>query len=353
MNHLQITNVAKSFGKTQVLVDISLAVLSQTTTAIVGPSGSGKTTLLRLIAGFAAPDAGSISIGGASVAETGFLVPAHRRNIGYVAQDGALFPHLSVGRNIAFGLNSRARTVQKRVDELLEMVSLEPSFARRQPHELSGGQQQRVALARALANEPQLMLLDEPFSSLDAGLRVATRKAVAATPKQAGVTTVLVTHDQGEALSFADQVAVMRDGRLSQAGSPFVVYSRPADRQTAEFLGDAVILDAELHGTMATCCLGEIPVKGKAVDGPVQLMLRPEQIRIVENGPIRGTVVDSDYFGPETTVRIRLFPKPDGADDNASSRQMITIRHWNAVLARPGGELCLRVVGEAVVFPAS
>lgn len=351
MNHLQITNVAKSFDRTTVLADVSLTVHAQTTTAIVGPSGSGKTTLLRLIAGFTAPDAGSISIGGAPMADGRRLVPAHRRNVGYVAQDGALFPHLSVGRNIAFGLAGRGRSVQKRVGELLEMVSLEPSFALRQPHELSGGQQQRVALARALAKEPQLMLLDEPFSSLDAGLRVATRKAVAATLKQAGVTTVLVTHDQGEALSFADQVAVMRGGRLAQTGSPFVVYTRPADRQTAEFLGDAVILDAELHGTVATCCLGQIPVKGRAADGPVQLMLRPEQIRVVENSPIRGTVVDSDYFGPETTVRIQLHPEPAGGA--ASAQETIIIRHWNALLARPGGELCLRVVGDAVVFPTA
>ncbi|WP_035782715.1 ABC transporter ATP-binding protein [Arthrobacter sp. H14] len=343
MNHLQIANVAKTFHRTEVLTDVSLTVHAETTTAIVGPSGSGKTTLLRLIAGFTAPDAGSISIGGTPMADGGRLVPAHRRNVGYVAQDGALFPHLSVGRNIAFGLTGHGKTVQKRVDELLEMVSLEPSYSKRQPHELSGGQQQRVALARALAKEPQLMLLDEPFSSLDAGLRVATRKAVAATLRRAGVTTVLVTHDQGEALSFADQVAVMRAGRLTQTGSPFVVYTRPADRQTAEFLGDAVILDAELHGTVATCCLGAIPVKGRAEDGPVQLMLRPEQIRVVDESPVRGTVVDSDYFGPETTVRIQLHAEPE----------TITIRHWNALLARPGEELCLRVVGEAVVFPES
>lgn len=343
MNHLQISNVAKSFDRTMVLADVSLTVHAQTTTAIVGPSGSGKTTLLRLIAGFTAPDAGSISIGGNPMADGGRLIPAHRRNVGYVAQDGALFPHLSVGRNIAFGLSGRGRMVQKRVNELLEMVSLEPSFARRQPHELSGGQQQRVALARALAKEPQLMLLDEPFSSLDAGLRVATRKAVAATLRNAEVTTVLVTHDQAEALSFADQVAVMRAGQLAQTGSPFVVYTRPADRQTAEFLGDAVILDAELRGTVATCCLGAIPVKDRADDGPVQLMLRPEQIRVVDESPVRGTVVDSDYFGPETTVRIQLHAEPE----------TITIRHWNALLARPGEELCLRVVGEAVVFPKS
>ena len=184
-------------------------------------------------------------------------------------------------------------------------------MAKRRPHQLSGGQQQRVALARALARKPALMLLDEPFSALDAGLRVATRRAVAQVLKDAGVTTILVTHDQAEALSFADQVAVMRGGKLAQIGNPFVVYTRPADRATAEFLGDAVILDAWMEGSLATCSLGGIPVRRPPAQGRVQLMLRPEQIRIAEDGPIRGTVVDTDYFGPETTVRLQA-PRPAG-----------------------------------------
>ena len=184
-------------------------------------------------------------------------------------------------------------------------------MAKRRPHQLSGGQQQRVALARALAREPELMLLDEPFSALDAGLRVATRRAVAKVLNEAGVTTILVTHDQAEALSFADQVAVMRGGRLAQIGNPFVVYTRPADRATAEFLGDAVILDAWMEGSLATCSLGGIPVRRPPAQGRVQLMLRPEQIRIAEDGPIRGVVVDTDYFGPETTVRLKLAVPPE------------------------------------------
>ncbi len=183
-------------------------------------------------------------------------------------------------------------------------------MAKRRPHQLSGGQQQRVALARALAREPELMLLDEPFSALDAGLRVATRRAVAKVLSDAGVTTILVTHDQAEALSFADQVAVMRGGKLAQIGNPFVVYTRPADRATAEFLGDAVILEAWMEGSLATCSLGGIPVRRPPAQGRVQLMLRPEQIRIAEDGPIRGVVVDTDYFGPETTVRLKLAVPP-------------------------------------------
>ncbi|WP_205754502.1 ABC transporter ATP-binding protein [Arthrobacter sp. CAU 1506] len=361
--HLEIAGVTKNFGSQSVLKGVDLSVAKGGTTAIVGPSGSGKTTLLRLIAGFEHPDTGSISLSGFPVAGNGVWIPAHKRHVGYVAQDGALFPHLTVGQNIAFGLNAGKidggrRAVNARVSDLLEMVSLDAAMAKRRPHQLSGGQQQRVALARALAREPELMLLDEPFSALDAGLRVATRRAVAKVLSEAGVTTILVTHDQAEALSFADQVAIMRAGKLAQIGNPFVVYTRPADRATAEFLGDAVILDAWMEGSLATCSLGGVPVRRPPAQGRVQLMLRPEQIRIAPDGPIRGVVVDTDYFGPETTVRIKL------AESNAPHRaasgnghrypgggEVITIRHWNASITKPGTELCLRVVGEGVAFP--
>ncbi|WP_081709995.1 ABC transporter ATP-binding protein [Arthrobacter sp. 35W] len=361
--HLDIADVAKSFGSQPVLKGVNLSVLKGGTTAIVGPSGSGKTTLLRLIAGFEHPDAGRIDVNGSTVAGADQWVPAHKRQVGYVAQDGALFPHLSVGQNVAFGLEGARRdggrrAEKTRVAELLEMVSLDPSMAKRRPHQLSGGQQQRVALARALAREPELMLLDEPFSALDAGLRVATRRAVASVLKEAGITTILVTHDQSEALSFADQVAIMRGGRLVQVGNPFVVYTRPVDRPTAEFLGDAVILDAWMEGSLATCALGGIPVRRPPVQGRVQLMLRPEQIRIAADGPISGVVLQTDYFGPETMVRIRLADNPTlagrtGANGlrHTAGGEVITIRHWNASIAKPGTELFLRVVGEGVAFP--
>lgn len=286
-------------------------------------------------------------------------MPAHKRAIGYVAQDGALFPHLTVAQNISFGLKGGGgrtgrRAIDRQVTDLLDMVSLPSGMGLRRPHELSGGQQQRVALARALAREPKLILLDEPFSALDAGLRVATRKAVGDVLNEAGITTILVTHDQGEALSFADQVAVMRDGSLVQTGTPFSVYTRPSDKETAEFLGDAVVLDAMLEGSLAMCSLGGIPVRKPQIQGHVRLMLRPEQIRITADGPIRGVVVDTVYFGPETTVRIQL--RPDGAATGAEPAvgggEVISIRHWNAAMARPGMELNLRVIGEGVAFPA-
>ncbi|MDQ4503006.1 ABC transporter ATP-binding protein [Sinomonas sp. ASV322] len=362
-HHLEIEDVTKTFGRgggtNPVLKGINLHVARGGTTAIVGPSGSGKTTLLRLIAGFEAPDSGRIVLDGQAVAGDAW-VPAHRRSIGYVAQDGGLFPHLSVGQNIAFGLDKAAfggrfrgrKAVATRVEELLEMVALDGSYARRRPHELSGGQQQRIALARAMAREPEVMLLDEPFSALDAGLRVATRRAIARVLAKAGVTTILVTHDQAEALSFADQVAVMRGGKLAQIGNPFVVYTRPADRATAEFLGDAVILDAWLEGSLAMCSLGPVPVRHPTTQGHVQIMLRPEQIRVASESPIHGTVLDWDYFGPESSVRIKLAERVGPFDPRVpGGGEVITIRHWNAAMSRRGMDLALKVIGEGVAFP--
>jgi iron(III) transport system ATP-binding protein len=331
------------------------------TLVLVGESGAGKTTVLRLLAGLEQPDAGRIRLGDETYFDAGAGVdlPAWQRDLAYLSQDYSLFPHLTALENVAFGLRAqgvRARAARARAFGALDRVGLADAAARR-PGQLSGGQQQRVALARALAREPELMLLDEPFSALDAGLRVATRRAVAKVLNEAGVTTILVTHDQAEALSFADQVAVMRGGKLAQIGNPFVVYTRPADRATAEFLGDAVILDAWMEGSLATCSLGGIPVRRPPAQGLVQLMLRPEQIRIAEDGPIRGVVVDTDYFGPETTVRLKLAVPPELAAGATRDHrfpgggEVITIRHWNASIARPGMELCLRVVGEAVAFP--
>jgi iron(III) transport system ATP-binding protein len=207
--------------------------------------------------------------------ETG-TVPVHLRRIGYLPQDGGLFPHLSVADNIRFGVQGRSAQRSKRVAELLEMVALDPAIGSRSPHELSGGQQQRVALARALSQRPRLMLLDEPFSALDTGLRAATRQAIGDLLTQVGATTILVTHDQVEALSFADQIAVIRDGRLVQVGAGTELYLRPKDDLTACFLGEA-LLPAQLAGGVADCVLGRIAVDDVAYEGHARIMLRPEQ----------------------------------------------------------------------------
>ncbi|PXX12212.1 ABC transporter ATP-binding protein [Mycolicibacterium moriokaense] len=311
---LEVKGLAKSFRAHPVLHDIDLILQPGTTTAVVGASGCGKTTLLRLIAGFETPDAGTIVLAGRQVASPESAVAPHRRGVGYVAQDGALFPHLTVGQNIAYGLRGNARSgVDASVGELLETVSLDASFASRRPHQLSGGQQQRVALARALARHPVLMLLDEPFSALDTGLRASTRKAVAGVLADKGVTTLLVTHDQEEALSIADQVAVMRDGRFTQVGSPGQVYRQPTDRFTAEFLGDCISLPCTVASGVADCALGRVSVQASAADGPGTVVLRPEQLvaTVVSDSEQLdgvGTVIATEFLGHDVLLTI----DPDG-----------------------------------------
>jgi len=343
---LEVKGLAKSFHANTVLHDIDLDLQSGTTTAVVGSSGCGKTTLLRLIAGFEAPDAGTITIDGRQVASPESAVAPHRRGVGYVAQDGALFPHLTVGQNIAYGLRGTARgEVRARVSELLETVSLDASYASRRPHQLSGGQQQRVALARALARHPVLMLLDEPFSALDTGLRASTRKAVARLLTNAGVTTLLVTHDQEEAMSIADQVAVMRDGRFTQVGSPQQVYRHPIDRFTAEFLGDCISLPCTVASGVADCVLGRIPVQGPTADGPATVVLRPEQlVATVVSDSERldrvGTVIAADFLGHDVLLTI----------DPAGDTPPIIVRQHSLNPPPIDAKVRIEVVGNGVVL---
>lgn len=278
---LKLDNVRKCYGKSVAVTGLNLDVPAGSRTAIVGPSGSGKTTLLRLIAGFEAPDQGSIALGETMLAQGDTAVPAHRRGIGYVAQEGALFPHLTLAANIGFGIARNIPDRQARIIELMQQVGLSPAMQNRRPHQLSGGQQQRVALARAMARRPQLMLLDEPFSALDAGLREAMRDMVGDVLCAAGITTILVTHDQAEALSFADHLAVLRDGVVVQAGPPQELYQRPKDVQTARFLGDAIILQASLEDGLAHTILGSVPTDKASHRGNATIMLRPEQLGLL------------------------------------------------------------------------
>ena len=223
MADVVLEGIAKRFGAVDVLVGLDLRVADGRTLAIVGPSGCGKTTILRLIAGFERPDAGKIVIGSTTVSGPEWM-PAHQRGIGYVPQEGGLFPHLTVGRNVTFGLD-RADATDERLRGLLDLVSLDPALADRRPDQLSGGEQQRVALARAMARRPRVMLLDEPFSALDADLRGETRDAVRRLLDATRVTTVLVTHDREDALDFADEVAMMDAGRIAQIGPPAELYA--------------------------------------------------------------------------------------------------------------------------------
>lgn len=335
---LEVHQVSLNYGAHQVLHQVSLSVAAGHTTAIVGPSGSGKTSLLRVIAGFLRPDSGEVALHGKQVTKTA----AHRRSIGLVSQDGALFPHLSVGRNIAFGLPRRQRTVTA-VSDLLDLVSLPAEYARRRPDQLSGGQRQRVSLARAMARQPDIILLDEPFSALDAGLRERTRKAVQKVLRSTGTTALLVTHDQDEALSFAQSVAVLQGGRVQQMGAPERVYQYPVNVATAEFLGEAVVLSATVTAPhRAACVLGEVTLRQAAAEGRAQLLLRPEQLMVV---PAReenlGQVLDADYFGHDTTALIRIH----------GSGETVRVRQLNSAPLHIGDAVGLEVTGTGVAFP--
>ena len=350
MTTLDLHGVHKKYGSVDALRGVDLRVAHGSRTAIVGPSGSGKTSLLRIIAGFEAPDAGRVVLQGEVLADGPAIVPAHQRGIGYVPQDGALFPHLSVADNIGFGLPRKAADREARIAELMDMVSLDVALLQRRPHELSGGQQQRVALARALAQRPKLMLLDEPFSALDTGLRAATRKAVAQLLQAAGITTILVTHDQAEALSFADQVAVMRGGELAQVGRPLDLYLRPNDPVTASFLGEAVVLDAELSPGWAACVLGRVATNDASRHGAGRIMLRPEQLRVQlldgydDASACVGEVVEADFCGPVCELSVQLA---------AAVPAPLVHVHSAGLQAPPvGARVAVTVHGQAHVFPA-
>ncbi len=307
-----VTGLHKAFGAHPVLTGIDLEVPAGSLTAILGPSGSGKTTLLRLLAGFERADAGKITIGDVVVDAPGVHLAPERRRIGYVPQEGSLFPHLTVAANVGFGLPARERR-GGRPRDLLKMVGLE-GLGRRYPHQLSGGQQQRVALARALAIEPAVVLLDEPFASLDAHLRASVRADVQQIFRDSGTTAVLVTHDQDEALSVADRVAVLRAGKIAQCATPEELYSHPVDPDLATFIGDANLLDGTLAGGTVDTVLGRLPVpeNGLPQAGRATVLVRPEQIELSADGDgARARIVSYGYHGHDAVVQVQ----PEGTRD--------------------------------------
>ena len=312
---IRARDVEKRFGDTAALRGFHLDVHPGHILTLLGPSGSGKTTALRLIAGFDRADRGRIEIDGKVVCDREVFVPPEKRRVGMVFQDYALFPHLTVARNVGYGVRNGSR--RRRVAETLELVGL-AGKEDRMPHELSGGEQQRVAIARALAPKPEVILLDEPFSNLDASLRSRVRTEIASILREAGTTAVFVTHDQEEALSMSDFVAVMRDGRVVQAARPADLYQNPADAWVAEFLGDADFVDGVAsRGTVSTP-VGSFPTR---LEGPVRVMIRPEAVSLRPDAAGNAVVRDRQSFGHDqlvtvglangTTLRARLGPSPD------------------------------------------
>jgi iron(III) transport system ATP-binding protein len=379
VSELTVQGLHKAFGSHPVLAGIELTVPAGALTAILGPSGSGKTTLLRVLAGFDRADAGTVRIGGQVVDGPGAHVPPEKRRIGYVPQEGSLFPHLTVAANVGFGLPARQRR-GPRIGELLESVGL-AGLGRRYPHQLSGGQQQRVALARALAIEPSVVLLDEPFAALDAHLRASVRADVQQIFRAAGTTAVLVTHDQDEALSTADYVAVLRGGQIAQCAAPQDLYIRPADPQLAAFIGDANLLEGEVVANGAggaeheavRCVLGELPLDTAAgrslTPGPVTVLVRPEQLEVSEqargaDGPqagaeraasgtnghggaagLAGRVIACEYYGHDAVLRVR----PHDADGLPE----IIVRTAGGPQLPAGADVLLRARGPVLAWPRS
>jgi iron(III) transport system ATP-binding protein len=305
---VEVRGLAKTYPRPEhvAVLDLDLDVAAGEILCLLGPSGCGKTTLLRLIAGFEVPDRGTVTLGGRVVAGEDTWVQADKRRIGFVFQDYALFPHLTVVQNVAFGLRTGSRAQRlEQARAVLDLVGL-TIFATRYPHQLSGGQQQRVALARALAPAPTVLLLDEPFSNLDAALRGSTRDEVRQILKRTNTTTILVTHDQEEAMTFSDRIAVMRAGRLEQAGSAEAVYARPRTAFVASFLGRTNLLRGEGHGTVARTPLGDLAL-ARPAHGQVLLSLRPESLHFRNDGdgtPVR--VLQREFKGHDLTYTCQL-----------------------------------------------
>jgi iron(III) transport system ATP-binding protein len=345
MAELRCEEITASYGRgSDVLEGVDLVVPDATLTAILGASGSGKTTLLRVIMGFIAQQHGTVTVGGVVVAQAGGThLPPEKRSIGYVAQEGALYPHLSVAENVSFGLPRRERKDSARAREMLELVGLGARYADRRPHELSGGEQRRVALARALAPRPPLVLLDEPFSGLDAALRAETRAAVLHALAAQGTTAVLVTHDQAEALSMGREVGVLMSGRLVQTASPRALYQTPVSLDVARFVGEAVVVAGHARAGTVSCALGELALIDPEVRGPVEVMIRPEQIQFrrgEHHGPT-ATVRARTFYGPDSVVQLQLegVPAP------------ISARVLGHDVPAPGEHVELSVVGEVMAYP--
>ncbi len=327
---------------------VDLAVEDGSLVAVLGPSGCGKTTLLRTLAGMERPEAGSVHLSGEVLDGPGVHVPPERRSIGLVPQEGALFPHLDVQGNVAFGLRRLARADRRRrVIEMLDLVGL-VDLAHRRPHELSGGQQQRVALARALAPDPKVVLLDEPFSALDTGLRAAIRDEVAALLRTSGTTALLVTHDQTEALTMADALAVMRAGRIVQMGSPAEIYRLPVDVWTAGFLGDAVLLPGRRDAPgdpdgLVDCALGRLQLASGFAHHQaeeVTVFFRPEQ---VQPAPPGGS-------GRSALMRSLRFQGPDAMVGLTVSGADLTARWPSGDLPAVGDEVNVQIRGEVLAY---
>ena len=315
---LEVRGLSRRFHGQQVVNDLSLSIAPGQVTCLLGPSGCGKSTTLRMIAGVETPDSGEILIDGVQVFARGRNLPPEGRGVGLMFQDFALFPHLTVAENVAFGLSGDRSAKAARVTELLERVNLH-GYGEKHPHQLSGGEQQRVALARALAPRPQVMLMDEPFSGLDNRLRDGIRDTTLDILKSEGAAVLLVTHEPDEALRMADEIALMRGGQIVQRGSPYNVYNSPVDRAAAAFFSDINVIRGISRGALTPTPFGDFLTPGHADGGAVEIVIRPQHLKIdfdragrgpnptpMDGTPARGTVTRARFLGRESLVEFRM-----------------------------------------------
>ncbi len=351
---LDVQHLTRRFGGRDVVSDVSLSVAPGQVTCLLGPSGCGKSTTLRLIAGVDRQDEGRIAVGERVLSDGDIHLPPEARSVGLMFQDFALFPHLSVADNVAFGLTRDRASKDARVHEMLERVHL-TGFDRAYPHELSGGEQQRVALARAIAPRPGIMLMDEPFSGLDNRLRDGIRDQTLEILKEEGTAVLLVTHEPDEAMRMADEIALMRDGKVVQCGAPYNVYNTPVDKQAAAFFSDINVIQGVVQGALTDTPFGAFLAPGFADGTPVDIVIRPQHLRIdfdrdgrgpnptAEDGtPARGTVIRSRYMGRESLVEFKM--------DHDGSMLKATVP--SVFLPRIGTALWLMIRrGRCFVFP--
>ena len=350
---LEIKNLRRAFSGRQVVDDVSLRVMPGQVTCLLGPSGCGKSTTLRMIAGIEMQDSGTIWSDGELVCDTIFRIPPEGRGIGLMFQDFALFPHLTVAGNVAYGLSGRAAKNRGRVEELLGKVGM-LAHIDAYPHELSGGEQQRVALARALAPNPRIMLMDEPFSGLDDRLRDDIRDETLDLLKAEGTAVLLVTHEPAEAMRMADEIALMRDGKIVQQGAPYNIYNTPVDMQAAAFFSDINVVPSKVEGALAQTPFGRFLAPGIADGTAVDIVIRPQHLKIdfdrdgkgpnptiADGTPARGTVRRARFMGNESLVEFDM-------DDGSMIKAIVP----SVFLPKPGVVLWLMIRRDkCFIFP--